>query len=363
MNFIDLNIQQERIYDNLIQSIKAVLAHGKYIMGPEVEILETRLAEYVNTKFCIATSSGTDSLLISMMALGLGKGDEVITTPFTFFSTVETILILGAKPVFIDIDYRTFNIDTNLIEAAINKNTKLIMPVSLYGQCADMDKINDIAKRYNLAVIEDAAQSFGAVYKEKRSCSLSTFGCTSFFPSKPLGGYGDSGAIFTNDETLAEKVKRIRVHGQDSRYNHSLLGVNGRMDTLQAAVILEKFKIFKDEIKKRAVVACNYNKLFSDYNIETPYVEEFNTSVFAQYTLRVQNRNLFMKNMALKGIPCMVHYPKLASQQDVFEKESCNLKNSIRASKEVVSIPMHPYLTFEEQKFIVSCFVESLVVS
>ena len=228
--------------------MKAVLQHGQYIMGPEIQELEERLAAYVGVKHCIAVASGTDALLISLMALGIGAGDEVVTTPFTFISTGETIALLGAKPVFVDIDSRTYNLDSSLLEAAITPKTRAILPVSLYGQCYDVDAINAIALKYGIPVIEDACQSFGATYRGRKSCALSSIGCTSFFPSKPLGCYGDGGACFTDDDELATKMRRIRVHGQDRRYHHSILGINGRMDTLQAAVLLAKLEVFAEEV-------------------------------------------------------------------------------------------------------------------
>ena len=234
--FIDLKTQYEAIKPDIQERINRVLDHGQYVMGPEIFELEEKLAEYVGVKHCIAASSGTDTLLIAMMALGINPGDEVITTPFTFIATGEMIALIGAIPVFVDIDPRTYNIDPSKIEAAITSKTKAIMPVSLYGQCADMGAINAIADKYNLPVIEDAAQSFGATYNGKKSCGLSTIGSASFFPSKPLGAYGDGGALFTDDDNLAKLMREIRLHGQDRHYHHPRIGINGRMDTIQAAV-------------------------------------------------------------------------------------------------------------------------------
>lgn len=261
--FIDLKAQYEAIKPQVQARINQVLEHGQYIMGPEVIELEEKLAAYVGVKHCISASSGTDTLLIAMMALGIGSGDEVITTPFTFIATGEMIALLGAKPVFVDIDPKTYNIDPSKIAAAISHKTKAIMPVSLYGQCADMDEINVIANQHGLPVIEDAAQSFGATYKGRKSCALSTIGSTSFFPSKPLGGYGDGGALFTNDDTLAKAMKEIRVHGQDRRYHHPRIGINGRLDTLQAAILLAKLERFDWEVQQRQKVGAGYTAMLS----------------------------------------------------------------------------------------------------
>ncbi|MCK5716071.1 MAG: DegT/DnrJ/EryC1/StrS family aminotransferase, partial [Thiomargarita sp.] len=258
MNFIDLKTQQNHCRSQINTNIQKVLHHGQYIMGPEIQELEQKLAEYVGSKHCITVSSGTDALLIAMMALGIGHDDEVITTPFSFIATAETIALLGAKPVFVDIDPRTYNLDASQIHAAITSKTKAIMPVSLYGQCADFDAINTIAKQYTLPVIEDAAQSFGASYKGQKSCNLSTIGCTSFFPSKPLGGYGDGGACFTNLDEYAKIMRDIRVHGQEKRYHHTRIGINGRMDTLQAAIILAKFELFPQEVDARSRIGQKY---------------------------------------------------------------------------------------------------------
>jgi UDP-2-acetamido-2-deoxy-ribo-hexuluronate aminotransferase len=260
MQFIDLRRQYQTIENQIDHSIKKVLQHSQFILGPEVNELEQLLADFVNVKYCVTVANGTDALLMAMMALNIKPGDEIISTAFTFFATAEMMLLLGAKPVFVDIDPNTYLIDSNQIEAAITKKTKAIMPVSLYGQTADMDVINAIAQKYNLAVIEDGAQSFGATNKGRLSCGLSTLGCTSFFPSKPLGCYGDGGAIFTNDDELAKKLGELRVHGQSQRYVHTSLGVNSRFDTIQAAILIEKMKIFKEEVKKRHEIAAYYSE-------------------------------------------------------------------------------------------------------
>ena len=349
MQFIDLKAQQDRVREQIDDNIRKVLDHGKYIMGPEVCELEEQLADYVGVKHCIGVSSGTDALLIAMMALGIEPGDEVITTPFTFFATGEMIALLGAKPVYVDIDAKTYNIDAKQIESAITSNTRAILPVSLYGQCSDMDEINAIADRHGLPVIEDAAQSFGATYKGKKSCALSMIGCTSFFPSKPLGGYGDSGACFTNDDELAMAMREIRVHGQERRYHHSRIGVNGRMDTLQAAILLAKMEIFPEEVRARQEVGAKYTeKLDSLYPgrgpIVSPYIEAVNTSVYAQYTIQVRNRPRIQNHLEKSGIPTAVHYPLSLNRQPALAYEQ-ELPVCEEITGRVLSLPMHPYLT------------------
>lgn len=355
IEFIDLKTQQERIRTELDRRMKAVLAHGQYIMGPEVKELEEKLAAYVGVRHCISASSGTDTLLIALMALGIGPGDEVITSPFTFIATGEMIALTGAAPVFVDIDPRTYNIDPAKIEAAVTPRTKAIMPVSLYGQCADFDAINAIANRHGLPVIEDGAQSFGATYKGKRSCGLSTIGSTSFFPSKPLGCYGDGGALFTNDDALAKAMREIRVHGQDRRYHHPRLGVNGRLDTLQAAVLLAKLEQFDEEVEARARIGARYSELLCDA-VVTPELAPGNTSVYAQYTIQVDNRDAVQKRLAEQGIPTAVHYPIPLHLQPVFAGPGYadgSFPLAEAAAKRVMSLPMHPYL-IENQMVVIS---------
>jgi UDP-2-acetamido-2-deoxy-ribo-hexuluronate aminotransferase len=365
IDFIDLKTQQDAIRPELEKNIHSVLRHGQYIMGPEVKQLEDKLAAYVGVKHCITASSGTDTLLIAMMALGIGPGDEVITTPFTFIATGEMIALLGAKPVFIDIDPRTYNIDPALIEAAITPQTKAIMPVSLYGQCADMDAINAIAYKHGLPVIEDAAQSFGATYKGRKSCALSTIGSTSFFPSKPLGAYGDGGALFTNDDALAKAMKEIRVHGQDRRYHHPRIGINGRMDTLQAAIVLAKMERFDWEVEQRQKVGAGYTAILKEScpTIVVPYIEPHNTSVYAQYTVQNANRDETAKRLNTVGIPTAVHYPVPLHQQPAFQ----GLGNKIgdfplaeQAAARVMSLPMGPDLTPRDQARIADCLHAAL---
>lgn len=354
MQFIDLKTQTKRIETQLFARIKAVIDHGGFIMGPEVTELEKKLSTYVGVEHTLAVSSGTDALLIALMALGVTAGDEVITTPFSFFATAEVIALLGAKPIFVDIDPNTYNIDTTKIEAAITKSTKAIMPVSLYGQCADFDEINAIAQRHNLPVIEDAAQSFGATYKGKKSGSLTTISCTSFFPSKPLGCFGDGGACFTNDAALAARMNEIRIHGQASRYHHTSLGINGRMDTLQAAILLEKLAIFPEEVELRQEVADRYQRMLPN-NVKKPTIKDGNTSVYAQYTIEVKDRNALQIVLQEKGIPTAVHYPSGLHEQPIFKQLYPivqKFKLTEYAARHVVSLPMHPYLTEQDQEKI-----------
>jgi UDP-2-acetamido-2-deoxy-ribo-hexuluronate aminotransferase len=362
--FIDLATQQAALRPQIERNIETVLRHGQYIMGPEVKQLEEKLATYVGVKHCITASSGTDTLLIAMMALGIGPGDEVITTPFTFVATGEMIALLGAKPVFVDIDPKTYNIDPALIEAAITSKTKAIMPVSLYGQCADMDAINAAANAHGLPVIEDAAQSFGATYKGKRSCALSTIGSTSFFPSKPLGGYGDGGALFTDDDALAKAMREIRVHGQDRRYHHPRIGINGRLDTLQAAVVLAKMERFNWEVEERQKVGAGYTAMLASRcsNVITPYVEPHNTCVYAQYTVLVDDRDAVAKRLNEKGIPTAVHYPIPLNQQPAYKSASDRSATPVsdEIARRVMSLPMGPGLRPAQQLAIVDALISSI---
>jgi UDP-2-acetamido-2-deoxy-ribo-hexuluronate aminotransferase len=299
VDFINLKSQYEALKPQIQARIDAVLEHGQYIMGPEVKELEDCLAAFTGAKHCITSASGTEALLMSLMALGIGPGDEVVTTPFTFVATAEVIVLLGAKPIFVDVEPDTGNINAALIEAAINQRTKAIIPVSLYGQTADMDVINAIAAKHdNLPVIEDAAQSFGATYKGRKSCNLSTIGCTSFFPSKPLGCYGDGGALFTNDDILARAMREIRVHGQSQRYVHTRVGVGGRMDTLQCAVVLAKFERFEWEVQQRMEIGEFYNQLIDRAGILRIKQRHDRSSVFAQYTIIVPEREELQKRLA-----------------------------------------------------------------
>lgn len=362
MKFIDLEKQYQLIESDIWQGIKRVLNHGQYIMGPEIGVLEKQLADFTGVKHVIANSSGTDALFMALLALDIGPGDEVITSPFSFFATAEIIALCHARPVFVDIDPVTYNIDPEKIEAAITSRTKAIMPVSLYGQCSDMTRINTIAEKYNLPVIEDSAQSFGAMHHDSYSSGLSTVGCTSFFPSKPLGGYGDSGACFTNDSELAEKLIEIRIHGQSARYKHSRIGINGRMDTLQAAILIEKLKLFPGEIKLRQAVAERYNDLLS-HAVRTPVLQSGNTSVYAQYTIEVSNRDYFQQHLQAAGIPTAVHYPIAMHLQEALaylNYSEGDFPHAEKASKHVISLPMHPYLTLDEQQFVARAVLECM---
>ena len=354
IEFIDLKTQQARIKDQIDAAIQRVLAHGQYILGPEVAELEEKLAAYTGARHCITVANGTDALQIAQMALGIGPGDEVITPGFTYIATAETVALLGAKPVYVDIDARTYNLDPALLEAAITPRTKAIVPVSLYGQCADFDAINAIAARQGIPVIEDAAQSFGATYKGRKSCNLSTIACASFFPSKPLGCYGDGGAIFTNDEELAKVMRQIARHGQDRRYHHIRVGVNSRLDSLQAAILLAKLEIFDSEIASRQRVAADYGQLLGEAaGIATPpYIEPHNQSAWAQYTVRMPNREALQARMKHAGVPTVVHYPIPLNKQPAVRDERVNLPVGDAVAQEVLSLPMHPYLSGLHQQKI-----------
>jgi UDP-2-acetamido-2-deoxy-ribo-hexuluronate aminotransferase len=360
MNFVDLQGQYEQLKEDVDRRIQKVLSHGQYICGPEVAELEKVLEDYTGASHCIGVSSGTDALLIALMSAGVGVNDEVITSPFTFFATAEVISRLGAVPVFVDIDEHTYNINPSLIEKAITKRTKVVMPVSLYGQCADMDKINEVASRHGLIVIEDGAQSFGAMYKGSKSCSLSTIGCTSFFPSKPLGCYGDGGACFTNDADIANRLREISAHGQESRYNHTRLGLTGRLDTIQAAVLLSKMTTFPDEVASRARVGKSYSQKFNSSCAEklvTPYVQDHNDSVFAQYTIQVDRRDRLQAYLSSVNIPSAVHYPVAVNRQPVFAGQDWaqqKFEVADYVAARVLSLPMHPYLSESDQVSVVS---------
>jgi UDP-2-acetamido-2-deoxy-ribo-hexuluronate aminotransferase len=360
MEFIDLKTQQKRIHASIFEGIQKVLSHGQYIMGPEVKELEDKLAKYVGSKHCIANSSGTDALLLPLMAMGIAAGDEIITTPFTFFATGEMITLIGAKPVFVDIDPETYNLDPKKLASAITSKTKAIMPVSLYGLCADIDAIAAIAGK--IPVIEDAAQSFGASYKGRMSCGLSTFGCTSFFPSKPLGGYGDSGATFTNDDEMAQAMREIRVHGQEKRYHHTRIGINGRIDTLQAAILLAKFAIFPSEVEARGRIGARYRELLNG-KLKLQALPTGYTNVYGQFTIEVDNRTEFIQRMTEMGVPTSVHYPVPMHLQPVYKHlgfKKGDFPHSERAAERVVSLPMHPYLDEQTQDKIVETVFKCL---
>ena len=347
--FVDLKAQYAALRESINARIQKVLDHGQFILGPETAELEGKLAEYAGSRHCITCASGTEALLIALMALGIKPGDEVITTPFTFVATAEMIVLLGATPVFVDIEADTCNMDASAIETAITKRTRAILPVALYGQPADMDEINATAARHGLAVIEDAAQSFGATYKGRKSCNLSTIGCTSFFPSKPLGCYGDGGALFTNDDALAEAMREIRVHGQSGRYIHSRIGVGGRMDTIQCAVVLAKLERFDWELEQRQRLAERYTSMLKGAagGLRCLAARGDRSSAWAQFTVLLDERDRTADALKAAGVPTAVHYPEPLHRQPAY-RERCRapapLPQSERAAARVLSLPMHPYL-------------------
>ena len=365
--FVDLKTQYKSLKTSIDARIQKVLDHGAFINGPEVTELEKVLASFVGVKHALACSSGTDALQIPMMALGIGPGDEVITTAFSFIATAETIHLVGATPVYVDIDPRTFNIDPREVEKAITSKTKAILPVGLYGQMANMEALNQIAKKQGLFVIEDAAQSFGATQNGKRSCSPCHIGGTSFFPAKPLGCYGDGGAIFTNDDALALAMKEIREHGSEKRYYHTRLGVNGRLDTLQCAILLSKMERYPWEIEKRNQVAHRYNEAFSKIQkpgFSFPQVEANNVSVWAQYTLTVENRDAFQKFLQENGVPTSVHYPHIMPDQPWYKKQNPKLPHKLDharwAAQHVVSLPMYPDMDDKTQQYVIDVCLKAL---
>lgn len=357
---VDLATQQTRIRSTVEERIARVLKHGNYILGPEVTELEQRLVAYTGARHCITCANGTDALQIALMGLGVGPGDEVITPGFSYIATAEATAILGARPVFVDIDPKTYLINPDLIAAAITPRTRAIIPVSLYGQPADFAAVNAIASHYGIAVVEDAAQSFGATRNGGKSGAFTTIGCTSFFPSKPLGCYGDGGAIFTSDDDLALRMRQIARHGQDRRYHHVRLGMNSRLDTLQAAVLLSKLDIFDDEIAARQVVANRYAMLLGDAGLEAPVVAPDATSVWAQYTIRVEDRDAVQARMLADGIATAVHYPLPLNLQPAVADRNVALPEGEAASRQVLSLPMHPYLNSATQKRVVTSLVRAI---
>jgi len=362
MPFIDLKTQYQALKPKIDARIQAVLDHGQYIMGPEIEECEKKLAAFVGSKHALAVASGTDAAMMALMALGVGPGDEVITSSFTFVATIETIVLVGATPVLVDIDPETFNLDVKQVEAAITSKTKAIMPVSLYGQPADMDEINTIARAKKLFVIEDACQSFGAPYKGKRSGHLSDLGVTSFFPAKPLGCYGDGGAIFTDNDEWAQLLAAIRVHGQTKRYFHPHIGVNGRLDTIQCAILCAKMERYPWELEQREKVAARYTTAFRKMDIRAPLVKSDRGSVWAQYTIRVPNRDEFQRRMNELGVPTAVHYPSTMAEQPAYTKlvRAGKLPHATLASREVVSLPMYPDMTPAVQDQIIAAVEKCL---
>lgn len=368
MQFIDLKAQYNAHKAEIDAAMARVLEHGHFIMGPEIAELEARLADYVGVKHCLTVSSGTHSLEIALRALGIGPGDEVVTVPFTWISTSEVVRLVGATPRFVDIDPKTFCMDVAKLEAAITSRTKAIMPVSLFGQMPDYAKVKEIADKHGVPVIEDGAQSFGATRRDKngaayRSCSCrhTLIASTSFFPAKPLGCYGDGGALFTNDDDIAAKMKAIRTHGGERRHYHTLVGTNGRFDTLQAAVVLAKFPYFDEEVRIRAEIGDRYGKLLSGVDLTVPEVAEGNTSVWAQYTIRVANRDDVGAKLKEKGVPTAVYYPKCLHEQPVFAELGYkwgDFPAAEKASREVLSLPMSPFLTESDQDLVVEALKE-----
>lgn len=353
--FCDLKKQYLSLEKEMDQAIKKVLLSSKFINGPELAELEKRLAEYCGVKHAVGLASGTDALLVPLMAMGLKSGDEVITTPFTFIATAEVVSLLGARPVFADIDEKTYNIDPALIEKKITPRTRAIIPVHLYGQTADMDAIMAVAKKHNLIVIEDACQAIGAEYKGKRACSMGDFGALSFFPAKNLGCYGDGGMAVTNDAEQARKMRMICQHGSEKRYEHAVIGLNARFDTLQCAVLLVKLKHLEDWIKSRNRLAGRYTQALKGM-VKTPYVEGHNRAVFHQYTIRTEKRDALLKYLTENGIPAAVHYPRPLHLQPCFAglgyKEG-DFPVSEKAAREVMSLPQYPEMPDSEQDMVI----------
>ena len=356
MQFVDLKRQYHEYKAEIMAEIQTVLDTTAFINGPALRELEAQLAEHTGVKHAIGCSSGTDALILGMMGLDIQRGDEVIVPDFSFIATAETVALMAATPVFVDVRPDTYNMDPESLRAAITDKTVGIIPVSLYGQVADMDEINAIAKEHGLWVMEDGAQSYGATYKGKRSGSVSRIGTTSFFPAKPLGGYGDGGAVFTDDDQLAARMRMILNHGQRRRYDHVMIGLNARLDTIQAAILKVKLTHFDDEVVRRQQVAAWYTEAFADLvQIVTPTILDHNTSVWAQYTIRVPNRLAVQAALKEKGIPTAVHYPIPLHKQDAFAahaQHDIEVPHTEKASDEVMSLPMHPFLTHEDVEIV-----------
>ena len=355
LNFIDLKRQYLQYQSEIDREISEVLDTTQFIMGSKVAELERLLADYVGVRYGIGVSSGTDALLLALMAYEVKHGDEIICPPFTFVATAEVVSLLGARPVFVDIDEKTYNINPSLIESQITRRTKGIIPVSLYGQVADMDSIRGVAQKHGLFVIEDGCQSFGATYKGKRSCGLPDVGTTSFFPSKPLGCYGDGGMVFTDDEAIAKKIQSLRSHGQERRYQHKYIGINGRLDTIQAAVLIAKFRHLEEEIKLRETRGAYYTEGLKEA-VVTPYIEGHNTSVYAQYSIRTDRRDELSNYLNSKGVPTAIHYAVPLHLQEAFDYLGCkegDFPVSEKISKEIISLPMSPFITQDEQNYVI----------
>lgn len=357
MKFVNLERQSQKLKKKNLISINKLFKNSQFIMGEDVLKLENKLKNYVGAKYCISTSSGTDALLIALMSLRLKKGSEIITTPFTYVSTAEIILRLGMKPVFVDVDYDTCNISIKEIRKKISKKTKAIIPVSLFGQTANISEINKIAKKFKIPVIEDAAQSFGSKHFKKRSCNLSSIACTSFFPTKSLGCYGDGGALFTNNKNIADRCKVIRSHGQKKKYNYQTLGINGRLDTIQASFLLNKLTEFDTEIKKRVFKANYYLKNLNISNVNFLKTEKGNFNIYTLFNIKVKNRNKLIDYLKKKKIPTMIYYPKPLNKYEPFKKfvkKKDDFKNSSKLSKEILSLPFSPYITKKEQDKVIN---------
>ena len=362
IDFANLQLQYQTYKDKIDRNLQSVLNKSNYILGEEVDILEKELQNFTGAKYAISCSSGTDALLLALMAIDIQPGDEIITTPFTWISTAEMMALIKAKPVFVDIEPDTYNIDANLIQTAITKKTKAIMPVSLYGQPADMDAIQAIADKYNLKVIIDGAQSFGSTYNNKTDSNLGDISTTSFFPSKPLGCYGDGGAVFTNDEEYAKKINMLRVHGQNKRYHHRYIGIGGRLDTIQAAILLTKLSYFSKELIDRQKVSERYTNTLSSV-LQTPVIKANRSSAWAQYTLRVKNRNALQLKLKENGIPTSIFYPVPLHLQECFQylnNQQGDFPTSEKASNEVISIPMNPFLTNQQIDYIINKIKENI---
>lgn len=363
MEFIGLKYQYKSLKKEIDEAIHKVLESGQFVMGRAIKDLEKALSDYAKTKHCVVTSSGTDSLLLALKAIDIQPGDEVICVPFTWISPVETIRRLRATPVFVDIDPETYLMDTNKLEQAITKKTKAIIPVSLHGQMPDLTKINEIAKRYDLAVIEDGAQSFGATQNGKCSSSVTTIGVTSFFPTKPLSCYGDGGGLFTNDDEIVKKVRALRVHGATERFNHHYIGMNGRMDTLQAAIVLAKLPFFDEELKARNRIGAYYNEHLKD-SFATPKTLEGNTHIYAQYVLKSDKRAEILTALKKEGIPCAIYYPICIHEQPAYQDlgyKKGDFPESEKAADTVFSIPVHPWITQEDQDKVIKTLKSSIL--
>jgi len=360
---VDVVGQYLKIKEEIDETALRVIGSGQYILGKEVSEFENEVGQYLNVKHGIGCASGTDALMVSMMALGIGRGDEVITTPFTFAATTETIMLLGAKPMYVDIDPRTFNLDPLKIESAITKNTKAIIPVHLYGQTVDMDPLVAVAHRFDIPIIEDMCQAIGADYKGKKVGGIGAMGCISFFPSKNLGAFGDAGMVVTNDAALAEKVRMIVVHGSRERYKHEIIGLNSRLDALQAAMLRVKLRYIDQWIEARRKAALIYNHLFADSDVEIPYEAPYGRHVFHQYTVRIKNRDRVAQSLNEKKIPYGIYYPIALHRQEAYRaagKPTGTFPVTEKATDEVLSLPMHTELDEDQQKCIVQSIVEAM---